>query len=97
MRVNVCLNVGLCCPGDSGRIDYLIFFAGASPISAEFLNYALALVVYAVRYPSVFWNTNKWFGTLFSFQLLGNGIQSLLSYAGMSVLYKVQVSKKNLL
>ncbi|KAL0269560.1 UNVERIFIED_CONTAM: hypothetical protein PYX00_007252 [Menopon gallinae] len=60
-------------------------------ISPEFLNYALALVVYAVRYPSVFWNTNKWFGTLFSFQLLGNAIQALISYAGMSVLYKVQV------
>ncbi|KAK6639249.1 hypothetical protein RUM43_007520 [Polyplax serrata] len=61
-------------------------------ISPEFLNYALALLVYAVRYPSVFWNTNKWFGTLFSLQLVGNGVQSLLSFAGVSVLYKVQVA-----
>ncbi|XP_063223104.1 protein tincar [Bacillus rossius redtenbacheri] len=61
------------------------------PVSAEFLNYALALLVYAVRYPAVFWNTNKGFGLLFSFQLLANGLQSLLSFAGMCVLYKVQV------
>lgn len=59
------------------------------PMSAEFLNYALALLVYAVRYPAVFWHTNKSFGLLFSLQLLTNGLQSLLAYAGMCVLYKV--------
>lgn len=61
------------------------------PMSAEFLNYALALLVYAVRYPAVFWHTNKSFGLLFSLQLLTNGLQSLLAYAGMCVLYKVEV------
>jgi len=61
------------------------------PVSAEFLNYALALLVYAVRYPAVFWNTNKGFAALFSLQLLANGLQSLLAFAGVSVLYKVQV------
>ncbi|XP_068085891.1 protein tincar [Anabrus simplex] len=61
------------------------------PVSAEFLNYALALLVYTVRYPSVFWHTNKAFAALFSFQLLANGMQSLVAYAGLCVLYKVQV------
>ncbi|KAK7869725.1 hypothetical protein R5R35_011794 [Gryllus longicercus] len=61
------------------------------PVSAEYLNYGLALLVYAVRYPAVFWHTNKAFGTLFSFQLLVNGLQSMVAYAGMCVLYKVQV------
>lgn len=61
------------------------------PVSPEFLNYGLALLVYAVRYPAVFWHTNKAFGTLFSFQLLVNGLQSLVAYAGMCVLFKVQV------
>ncbi|XP_046689315.1 protein tincar isoform X3 [Homalodisca vitripennis] len=61
------------------------------PVSPELLNYALALFVYAIRYPAVFWNTNKWFGALFSIQLLINGAQCLLMYAGVSVLYKVHV------
>lgn len=61
------------------------------PVSLEFLNYGVALIVYAVRYPAVFWGTNKCFGLIFSFQLLVNGIQSLISFGGMSVLYKVQV------
>lgn len=61
------------------------------PVSPEFANYALALVVYAVRYPAVFWNTNKPFAFLFSCQLLANAAQHLLSVGGISVMYKVQV------
>ncbi|KAL7294943.1 hypothetical protein TKK_0011863 [Trichogramma kaykai] len=61
------------------------------PITFEYLNYALALGVYSVRYPAVFWATNKPLGVIFSFQLVCNAAQSLLAYAGMSVLYKVQV------
>ena len=41
----------------------------------EFVNYGLALMVYAVRYPAVFWNTNKTFSFLFSSALLFNGVQ----------------------
>lgn len=59
------------------------------PVSLEYLNYAMALGVYSVRYPAVFWATNKALGTIFSFLLVVNSAQSLLSYAGMSVLYKV--------
>ena len=33
--------------------------AAWQPCSPEFLNYALALLVFAIRYPSVFWKTNK--------------------------------------
>ncbi|KAJ8664445.1 hypothetical protein QAD02_006107 [Eretmocerus hayati] len=61
------------------------------PITLEYLNYAMALGVYSVRYPAVFWATNKALGTIFSFQLVANTLQCLLAYAGMSVLYKVQV------
>ncbi|XP_014250524.1 protein tincar [Cimex lectularius] len=60
-------------------------------VTVEFFNYALALFVYAVRYPAVFWNTNKVWGTLFSFQLFINGIQNLVLYIGISVLYKVHL------
>ena len=73
-------------------ITFIICFLVLGTISLEFINYGLALLVYAVRYPSVFWNTNKWFGTLFSFQLIGNMLQNLLSFSGMSILYKIQVS-----
>ncbi|KOC70395.1 Protein tincar [Habropoda laboriosa] len=58
------------------------------PITLEYLNYAIALAVYSVRYPAVFWSCNKALGTIFSFQLVVNSAQSLLAYVGMSVLYK---------
>lgn len=45
------------------------------PVSPEFANYALALLVYAVRYPAVFWNTNKAFAFVFSLMLVANGLQ----------------------
>ena len=51
------------------------------PVSPEFLNYALALCVYAVRYPAVFWNTNKGFAFLFSLQLCANTIQVSLKHS----------------
>ena len=59
------------------------------PMSAELINYGLALIVYSVRYPAVFWYTNKAFGALFSIQLLANSFQCLILYAGMCILYKV--------
>ena len=61
------------------------------PVSPEFLNYALALLVYSVRYPAVFWNTNKGFSFLFSLQLLANSFQNLLALGGISIMYKVQM------
>ncbi|XP_057652628.1 protein tincar isoform X2 [Diorhabda carinulata] len=62
-----------------------------SSINIEYTNLALALVVYSIRYPALFWATNKCLGLIFSFQLLINGLHILLSFAGMSVLYKVHV------
>ncbi|XP_076179805.1 transmembrane protein tincar isoform X2 [Ptiloglossa arizonensis] len=61
------------------------------PITLEYLNYAIALGVYSVRYPAVFWSCNKALGTIFSLQLVMNTAQSLLAFVGMSVLYKIQV------
>nr|CAH7721515.1 unnamed protein product [Callosobruchus chinensis] len=62
-----------------------------SPVSIEYLNLALALIIYSVRYPAIFWATNKCLGLIFSFQLLINGLHTLVSFAGMSILYKVHV------
>ena len=59
------------------------------PFSPEFINYVLALLVYSVRYPAVFWNTNKGFSFLFSLQLLANSFQNLLALGGISIMYKV--------
>ena len=61
------------------------------PCSAEYLNYALALLVFAVRYPSVFWKTNKGIAFLFSVQLVGNGVQNLVAFSAMSIMYKVHM------
>lgn len=86
-----------------GKLDYLyvvyvlLHFSLAEsygPITLEYLNYAAALGVYSVRYPAVFWSCNKALGTIFSLQLVVNSAQSLLAYAGMSVLYKVSNATK---
>ncbi|RWS09532.1 uncharacterized protein B4U79_05489 [Dinothrombium tinctorium] len=60
-------------------------------LSAEFINFAIALFVHAIRYPSVFWNISKSFGLVFSIILVVNTFQSLMSYAAFTVLYKIQV------
>ncbi|XP_072379513.1 protein tincar [Diabrotica undecimpunctata] len=62
-----------------------------SSVNIEYMNLALALVIYSIRYPALFWATNKCLGLIFSFQLLINGLHILLSFAGMSILYKVHV------
>lgn len=59
-------------------------------MSIEYMNLALGLVIYSVRYPALFWSTNKCLGLIFSFQLLINGLHTLISFAGMSILYKVR-------
>lgn len=64
----------------------------AHTISLEYANLIVALIVYAVRYSSIFWSTNKCLGVIFSIQLLINSVHTLLAYSGMSILYKVQVS-----
>lgn len=58
--------------------------------SLEFINLALALMAWAARYPSVFWHTSKLFSFVFSLQMVANGVDILLSFAGASVLYKLQ-------
>lgn len=60
-------------------------------ISPEFINYTLALLVHAVRYPAVFWRVNKCFGLIFSGHLLLTTAQQLLAFTGFTVLYKVHV------
>lgn len=63
-----------------------------TPPSLEFLNFALAIMVWSVRYPSVFWKTSKSFAAIFSLQLIANGFDILVGFAGMSVLYKIQIT-----
>lgn len=60
--------------------------------SLEYLNLALAILVWSVRYPSVFWGTSKSFSAVFSIQMIANGLDVLLGYAGISVLYKLQIN-----
>lgn len=60
-----------------------------SSISLEYINLIIALVIYSVRYPAIFWSANKCLGLLFSFLLFINGQHIVLSFAGISVLYKV--------
>lgn len=59
--------------------------------SFEFMNFVFALIVWSSRYPSVYWNTSKAFSLIFSIQMIANAIDLLLAFAGVSVIYKLQV------
>ncbi|XP_076035197.1 uncharacterized protein LOC143021508 [Oratosquilla oratoria] len=76
-----------------GGGDYMTSTTGDdwSPIAPEMINYALALFVFAVRYPAVFWTTNKSFGLLFSLQMMVNGVYTILIISAFSILYKLHV------
>lgn len=64
--------------------------------SLEFLNLAVAIAVWSARYPSVFWGTSKTFALVFSLQMISNGFDILLGFAGISVLYKLQIVGQSL-
>lgn len=59
--------------------------------SLEFINFVVAIAVWSARYPAVFWGTSKSFAMVFSVQMIANGCEILLGYAGVSVLYKLQI------
>lgn len=59
--------------------------------SFEFMNFVFALIVWSSRYPSVYWQTSKAFSLIFSIQMIANAIDLLLVFAGVSVIYKLQV------
>ncbi|KAI4461529.1 protein tincar [Holotrichia oblita] len=63
--------------GTDDRSYNVIEYERSNQISIEFINFTLALGIYAVRYASLFWATSKWLSLLFSVQLLLNGIQIL--------------------
>lgn len=75
--------------GDTGKFEPKDWFSNAP--SLEFLNFVLALLVWSVRYPSVFWETSKAFTIIFSIQMVANSIDILMLYAGTSILFKLQV------
>jgi hypothetical protein len=75
--------------GTHDKFDPKLWFQ-KSP-SLEYLNLALALLVWSVRYPSVFWESSKAFALIFSLQMLINSVDMLLLYVGTSVLFKLQV------
>ena len=60
-------------------------------LSLETTNFALALLVICIRYPSVFWSTNKVFGAIFSIQLGISSLVTLITFASFSILYKIHV------
>ncbi|XP_050303784.1 protein tincar [Anthonomus grandis grandis] len=64
----------------------------SSSISLEYINLIMALIIYSVRYPAIFWSANKSLGLLFSFLLFINGFHIVLTFAGISILYKIHVA-----
>ncbi|KAF5272227.1 hypothetical protein FQA39_LY01309 [Lamprigera yunnana] len=77
-----------------GTEDDVIKETGPS-ISLEYINLAISLTVYSIRYSAVFWGTNKCLGIIFSMQMLINSMQILTTYIGISILYKIPVLKSH--
>ncbi|XP_064630364.1 uncharacterized protein LOC135489111 [Lineus longissimus] len=62
-------------------------------VSLQFINYATALFMLMIRYPSVYWYTSRPFSCIFSFQLFMLLLQSLIAFCGFSVVFKAQVNR----
>lgn len=77
----------------SGNLSLATTLLDHSPGSMrlEYLNYALALAIFSLRYASVFWHANKAFATVFSIQVLLNCAHAMVSYSAFTVIYKVHV------
>lgn len=63
----------------------------AGKLSLEYLNFILALLILTIRYPAVFWRTNKQFSLMFSSLLVMNAVQSIANLAAFQVTFKVFV------
>ncbi|XP_031351070.1 protein tincar-like [Photinus pyralis] len=75
-----------------GSDDHIMGDTGPS-VSLEYINLAISLAIYSIRYSAVFWGTNKCLGLIFSIQMLVNSVQILTTYVGISILYKILVMK----
>ncbi|VEL07296.1 unnamed protein product [Protopolystoma xenopodis] len=58
-------------------------------MTPEYFNLALAFFIFLLRYPSVFWYTNRPFAFLFSFLLLLASLQALTEFSAAGVLVKL--------
>ncbi|XP_076461094.1 uncharacterized protein LOC143293762 [Babylonia areolata] len=58
-------------------------------VSLAFVNFALGLLTFSVRYASVFWYTNKALTVVFALQLLAMSLTGLLGYSAFGCQYKV--------
>ena len=76
--------------GNQDKFDPKVWFQRSPTL--EYLNLALALLVWSVRYPSVFWDTSKAFSLIFSLQMIINSVDILLLYVGTSILFKREIN-----
>jgi hypothetical protein len=61
-------------------------------LKLEFMNYALGLFIFSIRYAQVFWSSHKKFAIVFGIQQLLSTVHSLVSFCTFTILYKVHVS-----
>ncbi|XP_055378155.1 protein tincar isoform X2 [Condylostylus longicornis] len=74
--------------GVEKEIDVQVF---NQPPSMEFINFVIALIVWSIRYPAVFWTTTKPFSAIFSLHMIIATIDIIFGYTGTSNLYKLQI------
>ena len=61
-------------------------------VSAEFVSFVLALLIYSVRYAAVYWYTSATYSALLAAALLGTALHTVYAHCAMQVLYKLSVS-----
>lgn len=61
-------------------------------LSLEFINYALALFFYSIRYAQVFWHSHKSFSIIFGLQQILSTVHTLISLCTFSIMYKVHLT-----
>ncbi|CAL8078528.1 unnamed protein product [Calicophoron daubneyi] len=65
-------------------------------MSPEFFNLIVAFMLLSLRYPSVFWYTNRAFSFVFSLLLLLTGLHALVEFSAASVLVKMSWNRQRL-
>jgi len=64
----------------------------ADGLSLEFINYAIALFIYSMRYAQVFWECHKPFSIVFGLQQIFSTVHTLISLCTFAILYKVHIT-----
>ena len=64
-----------------------------SLVTPEYANWVFAMIVFAIRYATVFWSSSRLFSSIFSLQIMSVAINSMFTFCGISILYKFKFNE----